>query len=513
MTGDNEACLTAVREGLRIADETGVRLWDFMLLAQASFATLTAGDLDGARSVHERMDFISGTGRKLDIAHYHYHLGWEAMCRGDFPLALEHMEMGLKAAEETGEPFIAAFISMGVAEVLIELGDCKKAKRYLDEARRIGVLMRSNTVEYQYSWIEAVRCLREGDRKKAMSSLRHHLAISREFGILNHAAWRSSVMVPLYALALEEGIEVEHVRALIKKRKLSPSDAIEKYEASSPLRGEGRELPSNILIGGVHWPWAVKIYTLGRFEIFRDDKPVQFSGKVQKKPLEMLKVLIAFGGRNVSEERIIDALWPDAEGHLGQKSFETTLQRLRRLIGNDKALLLQDGRLTLDERLCWMDARAFEEAVRSSECGVRNEKENPLNSESASRNLQPEMEKAISLYRGHFLPSDTRLAWSAVARERLRSRLLRLILKAGETFENAGEWRRAGEMFEQGIEKDAACEEFYQHLMACFKNLGQEARAAEVYNRCRKMLSQEFGLQPSSRTEEIRRSLNSEKRD
>jgi DNA-binding SARP family transcriptional activator len=66
---------------------------------------------------------------------------------------------------------------------------------------------------------------------------------------------------------------------------------------------------------------------------------------------------------------------------------------------------------------------------------------------------------------------------------------------------------KAGALYELGIERDAVCEEFYQHLMVCWKNLGQEARAAHVYKQCRLMLSQELGLQPSSRTEEIRRTL------
>jgi len=249
-----------------------------------------------------------------------------------------------------------------------------------------------------------------------------------------------------------------------------------------------------------NWPWPIKIHTLGRFDLFRDDKPVNFSGKVQKKPLEMLKALIAFNGRNVAEDRIIDALWPDAEGDLGHKSFETTLQRLRRLIGNDAALRLQDGQLTLDDRLCWVDAWAFEHALESAEFRVRS-------SELKGKKKQAEMEKAISLYRGHFLPSDTRLAWSAVARERLRSRFLNLIVRSGEALEREGQWKKAGELFEQGIEKDAACEEFYQHIMLCRKQLGQEAGAVEVYNRCRRMLAREFGLEPSSRTEEIRLSL------
>jgi LuxR family transcriptional regulator, maltose regulon positive regulatory protein len=72
--------------------------------------------------------------------------------------------------------------------------------------------------------------------------------------------------------------------------------------------------------------WLVRL-------VIRDDEPRHFSGKEQKKPLGMLKVLIAFGGRDVPVERLTDALWHDANGDQAHKSFETTRSQLRRLLG------------------------------------------------------------------------------------------------------------------------------------------------------------------------------------
>ena len=42
--------------------------------------------------------------------------------------------------------------------------------------------------------------------------------------------------------------------------------------------------------------------------------------------------LIALGGREASEERLSNALWPDADGDLAHESFTITLHRLRRLM-------------------------------------------------------------------------------------------------------------------------------------------------------------------------------------
>ncbi|HDH12045.1 MAG TPA: hypothetical protein ENG83_07600 [Nitrospirae bacterium] len=109
--------------------------------------------------------------------------------------------------------------------------------------------------------------------------------------------------------ALEHGIETEYVKSLINRRGL--------MAASPPLHID-------------NWPWRVKIYTLGRFSVVVDDTPVHLSAKGRKKPLWMLKALITLGGREVAEEKIAGALWPDAKGDTAHSAFTTTLSRLRR---------------------------------------------------------------------------------------------------------------------------------------------------------------------------------------
>ncbi len=76
---------------------------------------------------------------------------------------------------------------------------------------------------------------------------------------------------------------------------------------SLPKRGMGG-------VGGVeNWPYPLKIYTLGRFEILKDDKKIEFSRKAQKKSLDLLKAVISYGAKDVPEEELSDALYPDSE--------------------------------------------------------------------------------------------------------------------------------------------------------------------------------------------------------
>ena len=76
----------------------------------------------------------------------------------------------------------------------------------------------------------------------------------------------------------------------------------------------------------------------------------------------MLKIIISLGGREINEEEITDLLWPEAEGDAGHSAFTTTMQRLRRLLVNEDAILIKEGKITINPRYCHVDTWAFEEA-------------------------------------------------------------------------------------------------------------------------------------------------------
>ena len=287
----------------------------------------------------------------------------------------------------------------------------------------------------------------------------------------------------------------------------------------------------------------IRIFTLGRFEIFREGESIGFVRKVQRKPLELLKAIISFGGEKVPEDQLTDTLWPDAEGDMAHQSFDTTLYRLRRLIGNDLVIVLQGGQLTLDDKYCWLDTWAFEQIWEKAEnvckgigggffnSSIRQAQDviNPSypfqNHDSAIQNmsaatiddLQSAIEAVIrlseeifSVYKGSFLPSDARYLWTVSARERLRNKFTRLIIMLGNFLELSGQWKSAAEHYRKAIETNDLAEEFYQHLMICHYQLDQCYKAIEVYQRLEKTFSIYFGIKPSRTTEAMYKAMISE---
>ncbi len=121
---------------------------------------------------------------------------------------------------------------------------------------------------------------------------------------------------------------------------------------------------------------------------------VAFAGKIQKKPLDLLKAIIALGGHNVSEDRLIDGVWSDTEGDRAHKSFEMALSRLRALLGSDDAV-----HYTRSPDQPEIFAIAGSTAVRWSRFSL------PFPGRCGR--IPAFAEKAVNLYKGPFLPSET----------------------------------------------------------------------------------------------------------
>jgi DNA-binding SARP family transcriptional activator len=246
----------------------------------------------------------------------------------------------------------------------------------------------------------------------------------------------------------------------------------------------------------------VKVYTLGRFSLAVDGKVLPSARKTRQKPLLLLKALIALGGREVPEEQLSEILWPDADGDLAHQSLATTLKRLRKLLGDDRSVMLRDGRVTLSNRHCWVDVWEFERTLGRADAARKPGPHAPDGGEVARL-----AERAIALYRGTFLSGETFCSCIVTHRERLRSKFLRVVARAGLHREQAGEWEKAIACYQKGLEVDALSEELCRRLIAGKVRLGRHAEAHALFHRFRKTLSDVLGVTPSPDLEVMLKSV------
>ncbi|MGB5079271.1 MAG: BTAD domain-containing putative transcriptional regulator [Burkholderiales bacterium] len=468
MNAENSACIATVERGLGLADTTGVHVWDMLLCTHGTFATLTSGQIEPAQVYVRRMAALQDPARAMDSALYYYLSGYLYYSQGDRTRALEHTKTAVDMAEAAGAVYQTGILLNEYGRMLYYAGDERGAGAAIERALATSQEIRSSSMEYLCYLAQAEIALRRGEKEACRTALTQCLQIGRQHGYRNHTWWDAELMAQLYARALEHDIEVPYVQELIRCRALSPprdSQAVEQ------------------------WPYPVKLYTLGRIDVVLDGKPLRFKGKAQRRPLELLMALISLGGRAVSVSHLTDTLWPGTEADAAHAACKSTLYRLRRLLGDDAALLLGDNQLSLNPDKVWVDAWVFERAV------VRAETE---------KTSEADAECALALYHGAFL-GGAAAPWTIPAREKLRAKFLRVLTSASRRHMQDGRHEAALRLLDRGLATEPLAEALYCDAMRCHAALGRRAEVLLAYQRCHKLLASQLGIDPSPTTQALYR--------
>ena len=248
-------------------------------------------------------------------------------------------------------------------------------------------------------------------------------------------------------------------------------------------------------------PVPLQVRTFGQFALRVHGEPLAFSRKAQKKPLDLLRVLIALGGESVEIGGLTSLLWPDAEGDSAKVSFDSTLYRLRKLLGIPDLLSISEGRLSLDRSLCRIDTWMLEDLVtRIEETTRENGEPQPTDIDSLAGQL-------MQFYTGHFLDRESQEPWAVAARDRLRAKFVRTVISLGSALEAGKQFEQAATLYLRALELDNLAEALYRRLMIVYRELGEPAEAINIYRRCQEILSIVLNTKPSAETESIRKGL------
>ncbi|NVN90189.1 MAG: hypothetical protein HXX11_06255 [Desulfuromonadales bacterium] len=461
--------LRLVSDGLALSRETGAHTVDFLLLVHGVYGALVKGDEILATGYLGELKRLASPDRRAAYCLYLnimslYHLFIEK-----FPDALKYAEQAVTMAERSGIPYIEAIFRFVTAQAAHEAGDIGKAREEQARGASYFINVESPQCRFLGHLVKAYIAYREGNDSEGGAALGLAMKLGRQYDYSGvPLLWRPKVWSLLCARALGAGIEVEYVHDLIRKQRL------DLYELAADCE---------------NWPWPVKIYTLGRFELFIDGNRLEFSAKAPRRIMSFLKLLIACGEGGANEEQLTEIFWPDSDGDAAHNAFAISLHRLRKLLGSEKALQLRDGVLKFDPGFCWIDAHAFENLI-DAEAG------------ETAPTAERLTEKALSLYRGQYLEASGE-PWAILYRERLRTRYLRAVRIQGEYLEAGENFGPAVELYCKGLEIEPTAEELYRRLMKCHLTAGQTSEAIAVYERCRTMLQTAMGIRPSRETEDI----------
>lgn len=370
-SGQRATCVRATDAGLARAEESGVHVWSIILMMQGVTNALIHDATDVAIAWFARLGPLPVGARDMDRAYYYIDRAWLALNQGDTLRALEYQRLALRAAEEFGAVYTRAEACYGMAQVHHALGDAEAAGRYLAQAQQLGRQYGSRTLALQCVLAQAHFALDADDEARAVQLLRVALEADARRDVVAFNGWQPLVLRRLCALALTYGIAVDRVHALIRRFGWSPPDDC---QADT-------------------WPWPVRIRTFGGFALEVGGTPVDLTRNKHRRPCDLLKLLVASEPHGIDESGLAERLWPDLEGDAAMRNLRTNLHRLRRLLADDAAIQVQQGRVVLNGKTCWNDVRALGQRLQCLSVATA----------AAVPGLIAEV---LRLYAGPFLPGE-----------------------------------------------------------------------------------------------------------
>lgn len=474
LQGRQDPCLEAVYDGLDMAEKAGVSLWRNTLLLYGAGSSLAVGDRETSAELLQRAAESESSSRRFCACMQQYFLGWDALLRGDRWRAHEHARQATLLADQLGAPFFQALAGLALAQAQSAIGELNAAQDQIQKVLRIAQPIRSRLFDFMSRLSLAQLAREQGRDDQAEAQLREALALGRERGFSCAMFWLPEQLARLCVFALERRIETAYVSSLIRSRNLVP--------VPPPYRLET-------------WPWIWKVRVLGSFDLEWSAGAEAATGpRAQSRALELLKAIISMGGQQVPLVRIADALWPRIDSDYAQRSLTTTLHRLRKLLGDDSAVTLQSGMLSLDASRFWTDLWALEQAL--DECRA-------LQRTPAAEALLQAAERVLLLYRGPLLQQDLDCAWAAAPRQQLHARMIHFIGETAQALERRVGPESAARLFHRGLEIDPLSESLYRQLMALHLRCGQKAEALDVYQRCCETLRLSLQSEPSPQTRQL----------
>jgi DNA-binding SARP family transcriptional activator len=228
----------------------------------------------------------------------------------------------------------------------------------------------------------------------------------------------------------------------------------------------------------------VEFAILGRLAVRAASGPVRVAGG-RRRALLVRLLLAAPDG--LTNERLAEDVWGATLDSVSPSTVRSHVCLLRRVLGSDRVLGNGDGyvlRFEPDE----LDATVFDRERRAGHAALRR---------SDAREAVVRLQYALSLWRDTPLIDVTNASWvlPEIARlEEVRVEALGDLLDAQLLL---GDQAECCELAEVAVAEYPLHERFWHQLIVALYRAGRQADALRAYERVRKLLADEVGIEPS----------------
>ena len=243
---------------------------------------------------------------------------------------------------------------------------------------------------------------------------------------------------------------------------------------------------------------TIRVNMLGDFKLLIGEHVIDDRISRSTKMWVLLAYLIVHRQRHISQEELIETLWPEDENDNPANALKTLMYRTRAtiasVIGEEPQLILsQRGSYSWNLHIdCVVDAEEFDQLVI---------KASDISLDPTMR--QEYYQEAISLYQHDFMPKLSDQMWVAPFATYYHYLYLDSVFSYGELLEEAEDYAKLVELCNQGVKIEPYEERLYVMLIKAYIALGNTTAAINTYEKATDLLYQNLGVRPSDSLREL----------
>lgn len=236
---------------------------------------------------------------------------------------------------------------------------------------------------------------------------------------------------------------------------------------------------------------GLRIRLLGPISITNGDRPVAIPSK---KARALVGYLALREGVEIARVRLTGLLWGERGEDQARASLRQTLAELRSALGGaaQHLIIATKEALTWAPEYAWVDAKVLETHADSEDADVLKEAADLIGGD---------------LMEGFSVGEASYEEWLASERERFRLIFCGVYMRLLSGAERRGRLEEGLTYGLKLLSLDPIQEHVHRALMRLYVAQGRHDAALSQYERCRRELRQELGVQPDSETEELVRAI------
>lgn len=242
---------------------------------------------------------------------------------------------------------------------------------------------------------------------------------------------------------------------------------------------------------------TLKINMLGEFSISYSGKTINDSSSRSKKLWTLLEYLVAFRGREISQNELIELLWPEDDIENPANTLKTLIYRVRSVleelnyIGGKEMLVYRRGACSWNNELeVTVDTEVFETFIKNA-----TKTEGPKRLEY--------LNSALNVYKGDFLPKTSLEPWAVPLATYYHSQYLQAAHQAVNMLSADSLYNEIIAICQKATGIDPYDEDLHYWLILSLYKTGEQQQALQHYNYVTDMFFSRFGVNPSDKLTDL----------